>query len=166
MLSLLRELYAHMQWADALVWRAVLALPAAEHDAPLREKLVHVHMVQRAFLSVWRGQGPDFREDFESLAEVAQWGREYHDAVLPFVEAFDETALDRPMVMPWAGRFAARLGRDAEATTLRETLMQVVLHSTYHRGQVNARLRELGGEPPLTDYIAWIWIGKPPAEWP
>jgi uncharacterized damage-inducible protein DinB len=40
------------------------------------------------------------------------------------------------------------------------------MHSTYHRGQVNARLRELGIEPPLTDYIAWIWFGRPEAEWP
>jgi hypothetical protein len=29
---------------------------------------------------------------------------------------------------------------------------------------VNARLRELGAEPPLTDFIAWIWFGKPQAE--
>ena len=65
------------------------------------------------------------------------------------------------MVMPWAKRFRA----DAAATRMRDTLLQVPMHSTYHRGQVNARLRELGAEPPLTDYIAWIWIGRPRAEW-
>jgi uncharacterized damage-inducible protein DinB len=44
-------------------------------------------------------------------------------------------------------------------------MIQVATHSTYHRGQVNARLREVGGEPPLVDYIAWIWFGRPAPEW-
>ena len=39
------------------------------------------------------------------------------------------------------------------------------MHSTYHRGQVNVRLRELGGEPQLVDFIAWVWEGKPRAVW-
>jgi len=56
-------------------------------------------------------------------------------------------------------------GHRPEDTTMRETMHQVVLHSTYHRGQVAAYLRTLGGEPPLTDYIAWLWAGRPAAEW-
>ena len=59
-----------------------------------------------------------------------------------------------------------RLGRKPSGTTVGETGLQVALHSTYHRGQVTARLREVGGEPPLVDYIAWVWLGRPAAEWP
>ena len=44
-------------------------------------------------------------------------------------------------------------------------MLQIPLHSLYHRGQVNARLREVGGEPPTVDYIAWMWLGRPAAEW-
>ena len=47
-----------------------------------------------------------------------------------------------------------------------ETCLQVCSHSTYHRGQVNARLREIGAEPPLVDYIAWLWFERPAADWP
>jgi uncharacterized damage-inducible protein DinB len=57
------------------------------------------------------------------------------------------------------------MNRRFEAPTLAETMLQVASHSTYHRGQVNARLRELAGEPPLVDYIAWIWFGRPAPEW-
>jgi uncharacterized damage-inducible protein DinB len=39
------------------------------------------------------------------------------------------------------------------------------MHSAYHRGQVASQLRELGGEPPLTDFVAWIWLDRPPADW-
>jgi uncharacterized damage-inducible protein DinB len=73
---------------------------------------------------------------------------------------------NRPIVMPWIEMFEKRLGRKAETPTFYETLLQVSMHSTYHRGQVNTRLRELGAEPPLTDFIAWVWLGKPAAEWP
>src|SRR6266513_2419456 len=98
MLSLLRELYDHMGWADAAVWRAALAHPAAADDAALRNKFMHIHMVQRAFLSVWRGRGPEFPETFATLADVARWGRDYHDDVQSHLGALDDSTLDRPMV--------------------------------------------------------------------
>ena len=168
MVTLFRQLYDHMQWADALVWRAALASPAAENDAVIRDRFVHIHMVQRAFLAIWRAQAPEFRESssFDGLASIARWGHQYHDEVRSHFEALDDAALDRTVILPWAERLTRRFGREPAPTTLRETMLQVPMHSTYHRGQVNARLRELGSEPPLTDYIAWIWMGKPAAGWP
>jgi uncharacterized damage-inducible protein DinB len=53
----------------------------------------------------------------------------------------------------------------AHPATLTDTILQVTSHTTYHRGQVNRRLRELGGDPPLTDFVVWIWRGKPNTEW-
>jgi uncharacterized damage-inducible protein DinB len=49
--------------------------------------------------------------------------------------------------------------------TVGETAFQVVSHSTHHRAQANTRLRAVGGDPPLVDYIAWIWFGRPAAPW-
>ena len=165
MLSLFRDLYGHMSWADATVWRTALAHPAAADDATLRDRFVHIHMVQRAFLFVWRGEEQHYPDTFAALADVAAWGRGYHHDVQSHLDALDDAALDRVVVLPWAERLTARFGKLAP-TTLRETMLQVPLHSTYHRGQVNTRLRELGAEPPLVDYIAWLWMGKPAAEWP
>jgi uncharacterized damage-inducible protein DinB len=59
-----------------------------------------------------------------------------------------------------------RLGRQASPTTLGETILQAAMHSTYHRGQISARLKEVGTDSPLTDYIVWLWLGRPPAHWP
>lgn len=67
--------------------------------------------------------------------------------------------------MPWVAEYEAFLGRRFETPTLGETALQVPSHTTYHRGQVNVRLRELGAEPPLVDFIAWIWFGKPAPNW-
>lgn len=157
-----QDLYDHMEWADAIVWRAVLGSSAAKDDKRIADLLLHLHMTQRAFLAIWRKQELKFPDRASMTVEqIAQYGREYHQQVAPCLETLDTTTLDDEMVMPWAKRFRA----DAAATRMRDTLLQVPMHSTYHRGQVNARLRELGAEPPLTDYIAWIWIGRPRAEW-
>jgi uncharacterized damage-inducible protein DinB len=66
--------------------------------------------------------------------------------------------------LPWADRLVERFGQALPATWS-ETVLQVNLHTTYHRGQVTSRLRALGSEPPLTDFIAWIWMGRPAPGW-
>lgn len=43
-------------------------------------------------------------------------------------------------------------GRKYEST-IREIITHVVNHSTYHRGQMALVLREMGVNPPMTDYI-------------
>ena len=152
------ELYRHQEWADSIVWRAVMASDAAKNDKRVRDLLAHLHMTQQAFLTTWQ-QGV-----YKHVApdDVLQYARSYHANIHSFIAGVEDGSLDRPMVMPWASMFK----KGAVDTTMRETLMQVPMHSTYHRGQVNTRLRELGAEPPLVDYIAWLWFGKPAAEWP
>jgi uncharacterized damage-inducible protein DinB len=159
----LAELFRHMQWADGEVWRAVLACEAAQRDEALKGLLLHLHVVQRAFLSVWRQQPIAFPDpaEFPSLAGLRAWASPCYGEAQTFLETIDEAALAQPVVMPWAAQLAQQLGREPAAPTLAETLFQVTSHSTYHRGQVNARLRAVGGEPPLVDYIAWIWFDRP-----
>ena len=54
-MKLTAELYRAMEWSDARMWSAVHATPSAASDQKVREKIHHLHMVQRAFLTVWRG---------------------------------------------------------------------------------------------------------------
>jgi uncharacterized damage-inducible protein DinB len=165
---MLRELYRHMEWADAHVWSAALTLPAAASDELLQEKLVHVHATQRAFLAVWTAQPLDrwLELAFANLGEVHAWAHPYYASVAPFLGGLTDEALTTPVVVPWAKMFAKTLGRVPNAPTLGETLFQVTAHTAYHRAQVNARLRELGAVPPLVDYIAWVWFGRPAPQWP
>jgi len=165
----LKELIRHMEWADAEVWRAVLVSEAARLDPRLRILLLHLHGVQRGFLLVWRDEPvmPAMRQpsDFPEIGDLRAWAQPYYAEVHRFLDPVDETALTRGVTMPWVESYQAQLGRTFSTPTLGETIFQVTSHSTYHRGQVNARLREVGGEPPLVDYIAWVWFGKPEADW-
>ena len=165
----LRQLYRHMEWADATVWAAALR-QGDEADPRVRQLLLHVHVVQRAFLHVWTGRSivPVFRkpEEFATLRDLQTWARPYYREVESFLDTVQDTQLPEVVVLPWSKQLAEHLGRDPAPSTLADTMFQVTSHSTYHRGQVNIRLREVGAEPPLVDYIAWIWYGRPPAEWP
>lgn len=67
------------------------------------------------------------------------------------------------MQFPWAARGAEGAGSSGPAT-VGESLLQMVLHTTHHRGQVAVRLHEAGGAVPLTDFIAWVWMGRPAAD--
>jgi uncharacterized damage-inducible protein DinB len=166
-LRTLKDLFSHMQWADALVWNSVLSNADAAADGRVRDLLFHLHMVQRLFLAVW--QGGDLKaaaKDSPDIASACESARSYYADIGAFLSQLDESALTNAVTLPWAARFAEHLGRAPSSPTLAETMLQVVMHSTYHRGQVNAQLRALNVEPPLTDFIAWVWFGRPEAEWP
>lgn len=166
--DMLLELYRHMEWADATVWRAVPATEGPPDDR-LRLLLSHLHFVQRAFLHAWTKQPIEAAysevQGFKSLAELRAWTEPYYPRARAFLEAVSDESLGRPLTLPWATQISEALGRVPQPSTLGETCFQVTSHSTYHRGQLNTRLRDLGTEPPLVDYIAWVWFGKPRAEW-
>ena len=52
-LSHLKELYTHMQWADATIWKAVSLSSDSRSDDQIIDTLLHLHETQHAFLSVW-----------------------------------------------------------------------------------------------------------------
>lgn len=164
--DLLLELYRHMEWADARVWGAIGSSEPA--DDRLRTLLVHLHTVQWAFLFVWQGRHPgeSYRapDSFASLADVRAWARPVYQVERELLSSPDSD-YGRVVNLPWAAQLEAHLGRHPGPTTLGETACQVANHSTYHRGQINMRLRDLGMTPPLVDYIAWLWLDRPAPEW-
>lgn len=162
--GLARELFRHMQWADAELWRALLATPAAMEDRRLMKIVRHIHGTQRAFLGMWTHT--DERLSAREPDALRESARAYYVEIEPFLARLDASTFDEIVVMPWLPHFAEQLGRPLQAPTLGDTLVQLPAHSTYHRGQANQRLRELGGQPPLVDYIAWVWFGRPDSNWP
>jgi uncharacterized damage-inducible protein DinB len=163
----LMELANHMEWADALVWETVFRSEAGRSNDKVRTCLHHILLVQLAFPQTWRGeplQVPALSE-FPDLASLARRSREGHKQLQAFLAGASPETLARELRLPWLAEMEQAQNRQLKSPTLRQTALQVVMHSTYHRGQVNARLREAGVDPPLTDFIAWVWWGQPPAVW-
>jgi uncharacterized damage-inducible protein DinB len=159
---LLSDLYGHQTWADAEHWRAIESHPAAAVDGVIRDRLHHIYLVQRAFRWIVGSREPMFQatkpSDFPSLAALKADARSYHEEMRALLAAVPVDRLEETIDVPWF--------QDPPLTlTVSEALTQCAMHSHYHRGQNATRLRELGGEPPLTDLIVWYWKGRPAAEW-
>lgn len=158
------DLYAHQEWADAEHWRAFEAHPSSLGDKALFDRLHHIHLVQRFFLAIARGE--DVRamkvpavQDFATPDALKTYAREYHRGARTFLDSADGSALKRTINVPWF--------QDPPLDMpIEQALLQAAMHTHYHRGQNATRLRELGGTPPTTDYIVWFWKGKAPAQWP
>ena len=161
MASYLEELFAHQEWADAEHWRAFESHAEALRDKAIRERLVHIHLVQHAFLWITGPRTIEFAlkkvEDFPSDAELKSYAQEANIGLTQLLKSLSPEQLAENIAVPW---FKPTL-----TISRQHALTQAAMHSHYHRGQNATRLRELGGVPPMTDFIVWLRDGKPDAKW-
>jgi uncharacterized damage-inducible protein DinB len=160
-------LLQHMQWADAEVWKKVLSFEAAQNDERIKKLLYHLHQVQYAFYYLWNELPLEIPkpEEFSDLNSIAKWGFYYQNRLDEFLSSPNSDANEKVIQIPWSVFVERKTKQKVVPATLEETMMQVASHSTYHRGQINTRFRKLGGEPPMVDFIVWIWLGKPKVDW-
>ena len=161
MVSYLNELYAHQEWADAEHWRALEAHAPALEDKAIRERLLHIHLVQHAFLWITGPRAVPFAskkmEDFATIADVKSYAREGLSQLNQLLQDCSPDRMEETIEVIWF--------RPPAKITVAQALTQAAMHSHYHRGQNATRLRELGGVPPTTDFIVWLHKGQPPANW-
>ena len=160
MTGYLDELYAHQEWADAEHWRAFEAHPPVLEDKAIRERLYHIHLVEHAFLWITGPRSEPFTnsklEEFSSISDLKKYAQEGLLHLNEFVKSLDPTQVEQIIEIPWF--------RPAKIS-IRQALTQAAMHSHYHRGQNATRLRELGGVPPMTDFIVWLHKGQPLPHW-
>lgn len=160
------DLLTHMEWADAQTWRSVRDLLNAQTDDRLKWLLHHIHLVQSVYLQAWRGEPFVVTElkDYADLTAIDQWARPFYAKAMAFANTVDDARFKEPIEFPWSDLIVQEFGVVRPAT-LGESAWQVISHTTYHRGQIANRVREIGGEPPLVDFLVWVWGGKPAPEW-
>lgn len=153
--ELVNELVRHMVWADVRLMEAVEAATEAQGDEELVRVLNHVVFVQRLFASVLRGESFDIPHEakrVESLEGLRELMRGSHRDLLEFTGRQSDESLAQPANNAWRPQFRG---------SVRDVLMQVVLHSQSHRGQCLARLRALTGKAPTLDHLLWVEMGRP-----
>ena len=165
--SSLKHLFDHMKWADAEVWKKVLEFESAENDEKIKKLLYHLHQVQYAFYFLWNELPLEIPkpEEFSNLKSIAIWGFKYQQKLNDFLSSPKSDKNEKVIQIPWSVFIERKTKQKVVPATLEETMLQVASHSTYHRGQINTRFRELGGEPAMVDLIAWVWLGKPKENW-
>ncbi len=166
-LAIIQELTQHMEWADSVVFSAIRGKPQAEQDESLLMRLRHIHLVQKVFFDIWQNKSINAHEtDSFGAFELAVFAKSLHQEIQQFQNSLSPSDLDQVVHLPWSQQVSSNLGFEIANPSLGQTLLQVTAHSSYHRGQANARLRELGLDPPMTDFIAWVWAHKPSPTWP
>jgi|ERR1035441_5499786 uncharacterized damage-inducible protein DinB len=166
MIELIQSLFAHMAWADGAILKAVAARDGAFADDELRKWLHHIVTVQSFFLSLFQQRSFDMERWKQAPGTMDETERRFDEAHADgavYIARLDEAELARTIEFPIPAM------KDFHPS-VRDALMQVVMHSEHHRAQVAMRLRTLGGTPPTTDYIIWVRDVAPnspaPAQYP
>lgn len=145
----------HMAWADARIG-AALADCANDGDPEAAARLAecvrlyaHIVAAETIWLARLTGNAVMPASPFPewNLAEA----RARSEEVLPKYERFlvEETDFRRIV------EYKTSAGTPY-ATAAADILTHVFLHGSYHRGQINARLRGAGFEPTNVDYITFV----------
>ena len=142
--SMLPKLLSFNTWANRAA-AASVATAASSHDA-LRA-LSHLLLAERTWLD--RIDGDSSRTDFWEMSTLEECVRAVDENAQRFASTIASDALGRVV------HYRNSKGLDFQ-TPVGEILTHVMMHSMYHRGQVAMGVRQAGGTPAVTDYIAYL----------
>jgi len=153
------DLSRHKAYADTALLRAIRDVPQAREDAELCAAFHHILLANRFWLLLILGRDFDFEaesnapKDFSSIAERYRATQAEESA---WLERLDDRDLSRLIQTPHLPDYKL---------TVAHGWMQVCLHSQGHRAQCAKRLRSLGGNPPMLDFVLWLKDRPAPAWW-
>lgn len=160
-LTLLRSLLVYQAWANDDVLEKLAGMDARrsgeERHAALR-LMNHIHVVSRIFSAHLTGKPHRYDSDnteetpepMELRAALAAIDRWYLDYL--------ETASEQELAQPIAFTFT---DGDKGCMTRQEMLTHVVLHGSYHRGEIGRLLAGIGITPPWDTYAVHLHRAEP-----
>ena len=159
--TLLKDMLAYQAWAnDELVGKLAGLAPssdAGERHAAIR-LMNHIHVVSRIFVAHLKGVAHGYASDNTpdtpepralrtALAEVDGWYLDYL-----------ETVADKELAEAVAFTFT---DRDQGCMTRQEMLTHVILHGSYHRGEIGRMLAGIAVSPPWDTYAVHLHRAQP-----
>lgn len=157
-ISDIHNLFAYDRWANARLLRAAGELGTEKYAAELggsfgsvRNTLGHIVAVEWLYLRRWLGESPSALPDWAKTADPAALRQKLDEAEAgqkAFLASLGPADLERPV------RYTNIAGKKLEYP-LGDLLLHLVNHSTHHRGQAAALIRQAGAAPPEMDYLAF-----------
>jgi uncharacterized damage-inducible protein DinB len=149
-------LYEYNAWADRRALEAAGALSKEQFVKPLgssfssvRDTLAHIFGAEWIWLERFEGRSPSSFPDTTGLDDIeklkARWN-EFEPGLLNFARGVTQDGLDRVMEYK-----TMKFG--VYRNPLWQSMLHLVNHGTYHRGQITTMLRQLGAQPILTDLM-------------
>jgi uncharacterized damage-inducible protein DinB len=145
----LPRVFAHLRWADLRARDALRDAPGALVERAL-ELYGHVLGAEHIWLARLRGEKPTVAVwPRLSVPEAGALAARLHEGFDRYVATLSPDDLDRDVTYTNSAgqQFTSRV---------EDILVHVALHGSYHRGQVAMLIRDGGGTPAPTDYIAFV----------
>lgn len=145
----LPRLFAHMRWADTRAREALRDSPGALVERAL-ELYCHILGAEHVWLARLQGEQPTVPVwPRLALGEAEALARDLHAGFEAWVGSMNEDDLDRDVT------YTNSAGQEF-TSRVEDILLHVAMHGSYHRGQVAMLIRDGGGTPAPTDYIAFV----------
>ena len=159
-------LYEYNAWADRRALQAAGALSKEQFVKPLgssfssvKDTLAHIFGAEWIWLERFEGRSPSSFPDTTGLDDIeklkARWN-EFEPGLLNFARGVTQDRLDRVMEYK-----TMKFG--VYRNPLWQSMLHLVNHGTYHRGQITTMLRQLGAQPILTDLMHYYRERATPA---
>lgn len=149
MIETIRKLFTYDAWANA---RVLDSLKLDQHgNQKALNLLAHLLVSENIWLLRLRGDDTSQinKSPESSIAECGRLIDEMQKAFDDYLCSLNEEDLDAPVT------YRNFKGTEFH-TPVRDILMHVSLHGTYHRGQIATAMREEGMKPVDTDFITFV----------
>ncbi len=160
------DLYEYNRWAHERTLESAAELSAEQYGRAaggsfpsVRATLEHVLAAEVVWLSRWEGHSLGEAPDYGGSTDIKSLERIWHSfwkRQSAFLGSLADEELARPVVI------RTRSGIET-VQSLSDTLVHVVNHASYHRGQAASLVRQVGGKPNGTDYFLYC-IGRSEGE--
>lgn len=154
-----RDLLLYMLWADRQMLKSIrpvrsedLLRDAGVSFGSLLGTMAHLLGVQKLWLSRFLGQPINSLPGPGEFPDLLSWITAWEESASGF-GAFLAALTDEQLAAPLTWTSLEGVGH---TRPLWQPLLQVVNHSTYHRGQVISLLRQMGYPVESTDLIAYF----------
>ena len=150
-------LYGYNRWANAKIFEATAALPLEDLEKDLSTSfrslqgtLLHIVGAEWLWLERWRGISPPaLPKDLPTLDALSKKLAEVQTGQQEFLAGLGAEDLEHKLTY-------TNFKGETWSYPLGRILQHVVNHSTYHRGQVTAQLRQLGAKGVGTDLLLYL----------
>ena len=154
----IQDFYEYNRWAHERCLDAAVEMSSAQYNekllgsfSSLRLTLEHLLATEVVWLSRWEGHSlgdpPDYGGCKDATSLRSLWNSFWHRQQ-SYLQSLTEEDLSQLVAI------RTRSGIET-VQPLRDTLVHVVNHSSYHRGQIATQIRQLGAKPPTTDYFIY-----------
>jgi uncharacterized damage-inducible protein DinB len=152
----IRTLFDYNAWANQRSLSAAEKLTIEQFTQPMgssyssvRDTLAHIYGAEWIWLERFQGRSPSAlpnSSEFSGLPTLREAWSVHEERLLAFVGGLTQSDLDREMEYK-------TLKFGVYSNPLWQSMLHVINHGTYHRGQVTTLLRQLGARPILLDLM-------------